>query len=711
MNSEFTASVYDASLYTGGPSKGDFYLSVFGFFKGLDWKWGGIAMGFAYGIFLGPVLSSIVVKYIRPRERPGSQRISEDAFLAAAEAGAVAARSLVASASKTSLSQDGDETPTTSAASSALPFQPATISFTDVRFTVTLSDKAKTQKVLLSGITGLCRPGTMTALMGATGAGKTTLLDVLAFRKTTGRVEGTFMLNGTVSKAADFAARAAFAEQEDIHADYSTVREAIDFSAALRLPKSVTPSVRKAFVDEVLTLLELVPIADRRTGSLALGERKRLTIGVELASNPSILFLDEPTTGLDARAAAVVVRVIRNVAKSGRTVIATIHQPSADVFFGFDELFLLSPGGHQVYAGPLGERSASLASFLGGVPGVSKLPVGVNPATWMLEALTLGGGDAEAPKADVRTAFAKSTLRAEVVATIDALAAKPEALTMLPPRPGFAAQFGQLFARMSAYMWRCTLWNGLRLFTFCFLAIFFGLLYLKIDDSDQAGTFAKLAVCLNGILFISIITLNTGIPNFAKLRPIFYRERAAGYYHAAAYPLSISASEIPWTAFFALVFTSLNYFMVGFRPTAGAFFTMYLAIALSAFWFATIGAGFIAFFPIPLLASIAGGMTIQFTILFGGVNISVNSLAGWGWFYYVNGFAHSLRLAFLPQYEGDLTAVTINGVANTKEGFEIQQLGLSPAEKWYSLGCLLLIVLVAWALMTIFYARINHQKR
>jgi hypothetical protein len=170
-------------------------------------------------------------------------------------------------------------------------------------------------------------------------------------------------------------------------------------------------------------------------------------------------------------------------------------------------------------------------------------------------------------------------------------------------------------------------------------------------------------------------------------------------------------SEIPWTASFALIFTAINYFMVGFKPTAGAFFTAFLAIALAAYWFATIGAGFIAFFPIPLLASIAGGLTIQLTILFGGVNISVLSLGGWNWFYYVNGFAHALRLAFLPQYEGDQTAIVINGEANTKEGFEIQQLGLSPSEKWYSLGCLLLIILVAWGLMTTFYARINHQKR
>ena len=75
------------------------------------------------------------------------------------------------------------------------------------------------------------------------------------------------------------------------------------------------------------------PLRERAVGSLSRGELKRVTVGVELASNPSVLFLDEPTTGLDAREAAALVRVLRNVSETGRNVIATIHQPSAEVFF------------------------------------------------------------------------------------------------------------------------------------------------------------------------------------------------------------------------------------------------------------------------------------------------------------------------------------------------------------------------------------------
>jgi ABC-type multidrug transport system ATPase subunit len=160
---------------------------------------------------------------------------------------------------------------------------------------------------------------------------------------------------------------------QDIHAPFTTVREALEFSAALRLPATVTRAQRQAFVAEVLHILELTDLADRLVGriggpeALAPGQRKRLTIGVELVSNAPVIFLDEPTSGLDSRSAAEVIRVIRcelsfndspwhltphhrrNIANRGRTVICTVHQPSQALFYQFDDLLLLQRGGWQVY--------------------------------------------------------------------------------------------------------------------------------------------------------------------------------------------------------------------------------------------------------------------------------------------------------------------------------------------------------------------------
>jgi len=203
------------------------------------------------------------------------------------------------------------------------------VTFRDIVYTVQVPKVGA--KVLLNGITGHAKPGRLLALMGASGAGKTTLLDVLGGRKNSGLMAGSIFLNGFPKEERSFNRVTSYVEQNDLHMPLTTVREALDFSAALRLPQEVTAAQRARFVDEVVALLELGDLQGRLVGAvgaadgLAPHERKRLTIGVELVGNAPVLFLDEPTSGLDARAAAIVMRVVRNVAATGRTVICTIR--------------------------------------------------------------------------------------------------------------------------------------------------------------------------------------------------------------------------------------------------------------------------------------------------------------------------------------------------------------------------------------------------
>ncbi|KAJ8543110.1 hypothetical protein K7X08_005633 [Anisodus acutangulus] len=166
---------------------------------------------------------------------------------------------------------------------------------------------------LLKGVSGAFRPGVLTALMGITGA----------------------------------------------------VYESLQYSAWLRLPREVDTATRKMFIEEVMELVELNSLRESVVGlpgvnGLSTEQRKRLTIAVELVANPSIIFMDKPTSGLDARAAAIVMRTVRNTVDTGRTVVCTIHQPSIDIFDAFDE----------------------------GIGGVPEIKDGYNPATWMLEITT-----------------------------------------------------------------------------------------------------------------------------------------------------------------------------------------------------------------------------------------------------------------------------------------------------------------------------------
>lgn len=219
-----------------------------------------------------------------------------------------------------------------------ISFKPVTLTFENVCYDVKSSKGNETLR-LLHNVDGAFRSGRMCALMGSSGAGKTTLMDVIAMRKTTGTVKGDIRLNGFPQDETAFRRCSGYVEQFDVQTQQLTVRETVLFSARLRLDalKVGNDEDKQAFVDQVLKTLELTPLADVLVGNSAEGgltfqQRKRLSIAVELAASPSIVFLDEPTTGLDARSALLVVKLLRKITDQGRTICATIHQPSSAVF-------------------------------------------------------------------------------------------------------------------------------------------------------------------------------------------------------------------------------------------------------------------------------------------------------------------------------------------------------------------------------------------
>ncbi|KAL2386692.1 hypothetical protein RJZ90_000551 [Blastomyces dermatitidis] len=168
---------------------------------------------------------------------------------------------------------------------------------------------------------GYVRPGTLTALMGASGAGKTTLLDVLAARKNIGVISGDVLINGR-PPGTSFQRGTAYAEQLDVHEPTQTVREALQFSALLRQPYETPETEKFGYVEEILSLLELETLADAIIGDpetgLSVEERKRVIIGVELAAKPELLlFLDEPTFN--------VVRFLRKLADAGQAILLTLR--------------------------------------------------------------------------------------------------------------------------------------------------------------------------------------------------------------------------------------------------------------------------------------------------------------------------------------------------------------------------------------------------
>jgi ABC-type multidrug transport system ATPase subunit len=252
-----------------------------------------------------------------------------------------------------------------------------------------------TPRRILDCVDGWVKPGTLTALMGVTGAGKTSLLDVLADRVTMGVITGDMMIDGR-PRDDSFQRKTGYVQQQDLHLEISTVREALVFSALLRQPADISRKDKISYVEEVIRMLGMEEYADAVVGVLGEGlnveQRKRLTIGVELAAKPDLLLsFDEPTSGLDSQTAWSICTLMRTLADHGQAVLCTIHQPSAILMQQFDRLLFLAKGGRTVYFGELGQNMETLINYFES-KGSIKCPQNANPAEWMLEVIGAAPG-------------------------------------------------------------------------------------------------------------------------------------------------------------------------------------------------------------------------------------------------------------------------------------------------------------------------------
>mmetsp|Transcript_21772 Transcript_21772/g.33627 ORF Transcript_21772/g.33627 Transcript_21772/m.33627 type:complete len:205 (+) Transcript_21772:277-891(+) len=194
--------------------------------------------------------------------------------------------------------------------------------------------------------------------MGASGAGKTSLLNILSDRISNTRgteLSGKMMINDSMELNDDnFGLVSGYVMQDDILFEHFTPREALKFAADLKLGH-LSEEEKWTRIDTLIMQLGLKGAQNTQIGSvirktLSGGERKRTAIAVELITNPSIILLDEPTSGLDSFKATQIVKLLQNLARQGKTIISTIHQPSSESFNLFDRLLLMSDG-HCVYQG------------------------------------------------------------------------------------------------------------------------------------------------------------------------------------------------------------------------------------------------------------------------------------------------------------------------------------------------------------------------
>ncbi|KXS20280.1 P-loop containing nucleoside triphosphate hydrolase protein [Gonapodya prolifera JEL478] len=387
-------------------------------------------------------------------------------------------------------------------------------------------------KQLLLNASGYVKPGEALAIMGPSGAGKSTLLDILSYRKTTGRYTQDIMLNGE---------RLTQLTSDDLLPPELTVREALEFCAALRLPPDWTHEQKEARIEDVLSVMRLNYVQNNRIGSslvrgLSTGERKRVNVAVELLPVAAVVFLDEPTTGLDSNTGREIVENCLEVVRMRKLAcVATIHQPSYTILRQFDSILLLA-NGRMCYFGKVADCIGYFENYLG-------IPVHGNPAEIYAEA--------QAANPDrLIEAWDKASEKAILDKAIDAIHSgqgsiahyKPIGTDELPTfwdDLGFYqqasgwVQFRELFKRQMIVYLRNSIMSTSRLFAAIATAMFFGFAYLKLER-NIAGGFAKAAE----LFALKLMTPGFGsaaIAYWLEKRKAYYHEEAAGYYHKLFY--------------------------------------------------------------------------------------------------------------------------------------------------------------------------------
>ncbi|XP_020101536.1 ABC transporter G family member 41-like [Ananas comosus] len=608
-----------------------------------------------------------------------------------------------------------------------LPFIPLTVAFKDVNYYVDtpaeMREQGFTEKrlQLLHNITGAFQPGVLTALMGVTGAGKTTLLDVLSGRKTGGVIEGDIRIGGYPKVQKTFARISGYCEQTDIHSPQITVEESVAYSAWLRLPPEIDSKTRHEFVNEVLETIELDGIRDALVGlpginGLSTEQRKRLTIAVELVSNPSVIFMDEPTSGLDARAAAIVMRAVKNVAETGRTVVCTIHQPSIDIFEAFDELILMKRGGELIYAGPLGRHSCKVIEYFEGISGVPKIRNSYNPATWMLDVTTTSFENQLG--VDFAKIYKESSLYKENMALVERLSMPSADSKQLsfPTRfaQNFWVQFKACLWKQYLSYWRSPSYNSVRITFVLVSSIVFAVLFQNHANNinNQQDLFNILGYMYAGTIFTGINCCSSVIPFVAIERTVVYRENFAGMYSPWAYSFAQVVIEFPYVFGLVVLFMIITYPAIGFTWTASKFLWFFYIMFCTLLYFIYLGMMLTSLTPNVQVASILASVFYTLLNLFSGFIVPRPEIPKWWiWLYYICPTSWTLDGLFSSQYGDVDKEVTVFEETQLISSFIESYFEFHHDRLWSVAIVLLAFPLVFATLFAYFIGKLNFQRR
>ncbi|OVA09974.1 ABC transporter-like [Macleaya cordata] len=507
-------------------------------------------------------------------------------------------------------------------------------------------------KLLLNDISGEAREGEILAVLGASGSGKSTLIDALANRIEKGSLKGSVTLNGEALESRLLKVISAYVMQDDLLYPMLTVEETLMFSAEFRLPRSLSKSKKKARVQALIDQLGLqnaakTVIGDEGHRGVSGGERRRVSIGIDIIHDPIILFLDEPTSGLDSTSAFMVVQILQRIAQSGSIVIMSVHQPSYRILGLLDRLIFLSHG-QTVYSGsptnlpvffsklghsiPENENWSEFAldmirDFEGSPCGTKSLvelnkssqnmkyPRNSNSGKFDLsleDAISASISRGKLASGDANSTFTVSTFVNPFWIEIFVLAKRSTMNSSRMPEL-FGVRFGAI------------------LFTSLMLAT----VYWQLDNTPK-GVQERLGF----LAFLTAATFFTNVdalPIFLQERYIFMRETSHNAYRRCSYVLSHTIVALPSLIILSATFAIITFWAVGLAGGVHGFLFFFITI-LAGFW---VGSSFITLLsgvvPNVMLGNAIVMASFGYFLLFSGFFINRDRIPMyWIWFHYIS---------------------------------------------------------------------------
>ncbi|KAJ1265885.1 hypothetical protein BS78_08G107700 [Paspalum vaginatum] len=539
-----------------------------------------------------------------------------------------------------------------------IPVTQMILTFLDLSF-VRYVKATKEEAIDFENVTGYARPGTMLALVGGDNGSVPTLLKCLSGRTPLGgSFTGDIRVNGT-KPSAHFSRSVGYAERLDAHQPYLTIRESLQFSASLRLTNGISKARRHIHVELVLDQMGLQYYANNLVGSLRDGTgktfevAKKLTIAVELAANPSILFLEEPLSGLDSSGSTAILSILSQLPVSGQSVIATVNHPNTRALSYFHQVIILTQEGRQAYFGPVGYNCHEILGYFTAMSRVPHYIQTQSPFSFVMGVTGLG-----IPRRPAVTDFAEEFQKShlyEVAIKVASATVKNSKFgkekddNMISISYNYPAslirQAGLVLLRTQRFLWRNVNYTYSR-FTGCvMIGLLMGSLYFKIKYDDTYGVTSRSLYIYMQTILIGVISANNVIPQIGTDRLAYFREMRSKMYLPIFYPVSWVFSEIPYFLIATLAFVGIGNGMAGMATQTAAEFLAYWSV-LFLFTLCMTYFGMMATFlaPSPILAAFLVSIITSLWISASGVVVLFSDIRFYKWMYWMNPFQYVMSV-------------------------------------------------------------------